>query len=178
MQGGIRILVAVWALAVGASGYPSTISNNGVPRLPSCHRRLSNNPPRLSNYRRPSTTLASEGEGQGDEGEDDDDEEEGGVMAEFFVVSPVQIAFLRKESTKRESNRKLPIYTLPPEEHAMKIAPEMINDICEIFDGHELVEIRGVSGDDKKRVYYTAYALANTLEDAMERSVVVVDIRG
>jgi len=60
----------------------------------------------------------------------------------------------------------------------MEIAPETINDICEIFDGHELVEIRGVSGDDKKRVYYTAHALANTLEDAMEKSVVVVDFKG
>ena len=113
-----------------------------------------------------------------EEQEEEDDKEEGGVMTDFLFVSPVQIEFLRKESKKRESNRKLPKYTLPHEEHAMEIAPETIHEICDIFDMHELVEVRGVSNNDKKGVYYTAHALANTLEDAMDKSVVVVDIKG
>ena len=113
-----------------------------------------------------------------EEQEEEDDKEEGGVKTDFLFVSPVQIEFLRKESKKRESNRKLPKYTLPHEEHAMEIAPETIHEICDIFDMHELVEVRGVSNNDKKGVYYTAHALANTLEDAMDKSVVVVDIKG
>ena len=92
MQGGVHILVAVWALTVGvASGYLSTLSNNGGVRLPSCHRQLLKNRPRLSN-RHQSTMLALE-----EEQEEEDDKEEGGVMTDFLFVSPVQIEFLRKE---------------------------------------------------------------------------------
>ena len=118
--------------------------------------------------RRQSTMLALEEE------QEEDEEEE---VTEFFI-SPVQIAFLRKEATKRESNRKLLKFTLPAEENTMEIAPETIDEICDLFEEQELIEVRGVSRDAKKRVFYMAHALANTLEDAMEKPVVVVDIKG
>ena len=142
--------------------------------------------------------------------EEDDEEDD-----EFFV-SPVQIAFLRKEANKRESNKRLYKYNLPSsssssssvsivdddhdDDHedddvdddyssatttattttnGMEITIETIDRICNVlFAKHEIIEIRGISKDDKKSVRYIANAIANTLEDAINRPVVVVDVKG
>ena len=144
--------------------------------------------------------------------EDDEEDDE-------FFVSPVQIAFLRKEANKRESNRRLYKYNLPSssssssssspsvsivddddhdDDHeddddddyssattittttnSMEITIETIDHICNVlFAKHEIIEIRGIGKDDKKSVHYIANAIANTLEDAINKPVVVVDVKG
>jgi hypothetical protein len=142
--------------------------------------------------------------------EDEDEEEE---EDDEFFVSPVQIAFLRKEANKRESNKRLCKYNLPSsvstvdDDHddnnheddddddnssaattttttttnnsSMEITIETIDHICNVlFARHEIIEIRGISKDNKKLVHYIANAIANTLEDTMNKPVVVVDIKG
>lgn len=97
-------------------------------------------------------------------------------MVDFFV-SPEQISLLRKEALKRESRKKLPKFFLPPEE-TMEVTTETIDAISNLFDASELIEVRGVSRDTKKLVFDTAHGLASTVEDEMEKPVVVVDIKG
>ena len=61
----------------------------------------------------------------------------------------------------------------------MEITIETIDHICNVlFARHEIIEIRGISKDNKKLVHYIANAIANTLEDTMNKPVVVVDIKG
>ena len=164
MQGVFRV-VSAWALVVAtASAFQSARSNVGIQ---SKSYRQSYRPPpsnrRQSTLRHSQVLLLAE-------------EEEQEEMASFFV-SPVQIAFLRKEANKRESNKRLPKFSLPPQETA-EISPETIDEISNLFGMNELIEIRGVSKDAKKKVFDAANGLAETLEYAMEKPVVVVDIKG
>ena len=109
---------------------------------------------------------------QTDEPHDEDEYE----LVEFFV-SPEQISLLRKEANKRDTRKKLPKVFLPPEE-SMEITSETITEISNLFETSELIEVRGVSRDKKKHVFDTAHNLALTVEDQMEKPVVVVDIKG
>jgi hypothetical protein len=106
----------------------------------------------------------------------DDDEEQYEDGEEFFV-SQQQILFLRKEASKRESNKKLPKWILPPEE-ATEVTDETVERIIGLFDKSELIEVRGISRDVKKHVYDTAHGLAGLLEEEMGKPVVVVGIKG
>ena len=108
--------------------------------------------------------------------ESTEDEEEEGEMVEFFV-SPTQIDLLRKDAIKRDSNNKLPKFYLPADQ-SMEITQETINEISNLFKTSELIELRGVSKDIKKQVFDTAYGMAATLEDTIEKPVVVVDTKG
>eukprot|EP00581_Thalassiosira_minuscula_P014967 CAMPEP_0183729750 /NCGR_PEP_ID=MMETSP0737-20130205/31126_1 /TAXON_ID=385413 /ORGANISM="Thalassiosira miniscula, Strain CCMP1093" /LENGTH=224 /DNA_ID=CAMNT_0025962029 /DNA_START=139 /DNA_END=813 /DNA_ORIENTATION=+ len=101
-------------------------------------------------------------------------EEEEYELVEFFV-SPEQITTLRKEATKRDSRKKLTKFFMPPPDD---VSDETIDEICKLFDTSELIEVRGVSKDNKRRVFDTAHALAGKLEDTIEKPVVVVDIKG
>ena len=102
--------------------------------------------------------------------QDEDDEYE---LLDFFV-SPEQINTLRKEAKKRQSRKKLTTFFIPPEE----VSQDTINAISALFDTNELIEVRSLSRDKKKQVFDTAYALAATLENEVEKPVVVVDIKG
>jgi hypothetical protein len=164
MQGVVRFFSA-WAVVVAtASAFQPALSKNGI-QAKSC--RQSNNLPRSnrrqSTMRQSNDLLLAEVEEQEE-------------MIDFFV-SPVQIAFLRKEANKRESNKRLLKFSLPPQETA-EISPETIDEIFNLFDKSELIEVRGVSKDAKKKVFDSAHGLAATLEDALEMPVVVVDIKG
>mmetsp|Transcript_37284 Transcript_37284/g.79489 ORF Transcript_37284/g.79489 Transcript_37284/m.79489 type:complete len:165 (+) Transcript_37284:1631-2125(+) len=97
-------------------------------------------------------------------------------MVEFFI-SPEQISLLRKEATKRESQKKLPKFFLSPDE-SMEVTLETIHEISKLFTTSEIIEVRGVSRDKKKQVFDIAHGLAATLEGAMEKPVVVVHIKG
>ena len=108
---------------------------------------------------------------QTEQGEEDEYE-----LVEFFV-SPGQITTLRKEAKKRESKKKLPNFFLSPEE-SMEVSSETIESISKLFDNNELIEVRGISRDKKKYVFDKAYGLAETLEDVIEKPVVVVEIKG
>lgn len=104
-------------------------------------------------------------------------EEEEYEEVEFIFVSAEQISFLRKEANKRQANKKLPKHFLPAEE-SMEVSPETIDTISKLFETSELIEVRGVSRDKKKKVFDTANELAATLEDVLEKPVVVVEIKG
>lgn len=103
------------------------------------------------------------------------DEEE--YEGEEFFVSQEQILSLRKEAFKRESNRKLPRWVLPPEE-ATEVSDETVAKLVSLFNDSEIIEVRGISRDKKKGVYDTAHGLAGLLEEEMRKPVVVVHIKG
>ena len=105
--------------------------------------------------------------------DDDADADEEYELVEF-CVSPEQITLLRKEASKRQASKKLPKYFLPGKE----VSPETIDEISNLFDTSELIEVRGVSKENKKKVFDAAHGLAATLEDSIEKPVVVVDIKG
>ena len=143
------------------------------------------------------------------EEDEDDDDDDGDITLEEddeednkFFVSPVQIAFLRKEAMKRESNKRLFKYNLPSSSssvvvvdddddnhdnnnnnntsvnNSMEITIETIDTICNIFNQYEIIEIRGISKGNKKLVHTIATSIANTLQDTLCKPVVVVDIKG
>ncbi|KAL7464901.1 hypothetical protein ACHAXS_005232 [Conticribra weissflogii] len=95
-----------------------------------------------------------------------------------FFVTPEQITSLRKEAAKRERRKALPKFFVPIEESAGDCSEETMEGILELFGISELIEVRGVSKDEKKRVYEVAHELAATLEDEMGKPVVIVDIKG
>lgn len=124
--------------------------------------------------------------GDGDDYEEEEVEDEESV--DDFFVSPEQISFLRKEASKREARNKLPRYNLSMttssssqvdnDDEENVLSDETINSISNLFEHSELIEVRGVSKNSKRKVYETANALASTLEDIYEIPVVVVEIKG
>lgn len=157
--------VAAWALLMDiASAFQSIASNRmpSPPALPRRHRHRSRPNDRLCIVRR-STEIAQE------------EEEE--YEAVEFVVTPEQISFLRKESVKRETRKKLTKFFLPQGE-STEVTQETVEEISNLFAKSELIQVRGVSKDRKKQVFDTAHGLAATLEYAIEKPVVIVDIKG
>ena len=96
-------------------------------------------------------------------------------------VTPNQIKALRKEASKRLARNSM-------EQHSYYVGEEDKDDTAsqEAFfsavsadlEEHELVQIRGVSKSNKRKVYETADQLAEDLSVAMKRPVFVVDIKG
>lgn len=108
--------------------------------------------------------------------EDDIDDE----VIDFFV-SPEQISFLRKEANKREARNKLPRFNLSAssqQEDVENLPNETIDAISTLFEQSELIEVRGVSKNSKRKVYEMAQTLASTLENLYETPVIVVEIKG
>ena len=107
--------------------------------------------------------------------EDDEDYE----LVEFFV-SPEQINFLRKEAKQRDARKTLPKFFLPPDEQTAELALSdgTIDEVSKIFESDELIEVRGVSKESKRKVFDTAQTLAGMLEDVFEKPVVIVDTKG
>ena len=106
----------------------------------------------------------------------EEDEEEEYELVEFFV-SPNQIEILRKEANKRKARKKLPAYFMPPGD-STEVSEETLQEISKLFETNEIVEVRGISKDKKKLVFDLCYALAETIEDVMEKPVVVVEVKG
>lgn len=118
---------------------------------------------------------------EGEKREGEEEEEEEYEMVDF-LVSPEGIATLRKEAVRRESRKKLCKFFLPPppaaEEEGTTSEETTIGEICDLFEGSELVEVRGVSRESKRGVFDAAHDLAASLEDAMEKPVVVLEVKG
>ncbi|KAL7439259.1 hypothetical protein ACHAXH_008424 [Discostella pseudostelligera] len=133
----------------------------------------------LTHYR-PSTTCRSTQLRLQEGGFDDGDEEDDAVID--FFVSPEQIALLRKEASKREARNKLPRYNLSTSQqedvNMEDLSDETIDAISQLFEQSELIEVRGVSKNSKRKVYEMAQTLASTLENIYEIPVVVVEIKG
>lgn len=130
-----------------------------------------------SQRRRPSVPLSSQDDVGVDVGEDAEDAEEEYELIEF-VVTPEQIALLRKEANRREAARTLPKYYLPAPENGGEVSQETADEVLALFQAGELLDLRGVSKGAKKRVFNTAYAIADTLEDVYGKPVVVVEVKG
>lgn len=135
-------------------------------QVPSCQSQRSIN---IVYTTKTKTTLYQSGIQQ----QDDDEEEE---LVEFFV-SAEQISVLRKEANKRDRVKKLQKYFLPDEE-SLELSQQSVDGISNLFEKSELIEVRGVSKDEKKGVYDTAYSMAEMLEEEIGKPVVVVEIKG
>ena len=112
----------------------------------------------------------------------DDENGENGAEVEFSV-SPEQISFLRKEASKREASNKLPRYNLsttssPQQDEEDYLSDATIHSLSNLFEQSELIEVRGVSKNSKRKVHEMAHTLASTLENIYETPVVVVEIKG
>lgn len=103
-----------------------------------------------------------------------EDEDEG--LVEFFI-SQEQIGVLRKEANKRDRVNKLQKYFVPQEE-TMELSQQSMDEISALFEKSELIEVRGVSKGQKKGLFDTANAMAESLEEEIGKPVVIVDIKG
>jgi len=169
-------MVAAWTLAVATtavSAFQSTTSSN---TMPSRHHHHHQSILWRNNDQQNTIILHQSTENVEDEEYEEEEEYE---MVEFFV-SPDQISLLRKEAIKRDSSKKLPKFYLPPDESMFEITESStsITDISKLFETSELIEVRGVAKGHKKAVFDTAHGMAGMLEDAFEKPVVVVDIKG
>ena len=97
-------------------------------------------------------------------------------LVEFFI-SQEQIGVLRKEANKRDRVKKLQKCFLPQEER-MELSQQSMDEISALFEKSELIEVRGVSKGQKKGLFDTANAMAESLEEEIGKPVVVVDIKG
>jgi len=114
--------------------------------------------------------------------EQDGDGDYGEYELVEFTVTPEQIAKLRKEAAKRDSRKKLPKFFLPPEESAVSESsppsPDSMGGIIRLLEDDELIEVRGVSKDSKKRAFDACQTLAEMVEVALDKPVVVVEQKG
>ena len=163
------IAIAVLLSTTSVSSFqqqPSTSStlkhHNHIIIKQSCH------------YKSPITLYQSTQEDTIQQQEEDEDEEY--ELVEFFL-SPNQIDILRKEANKRKARKKLPAYFMPPGD-STEVSEETLQEISNLFETNEIIEIRGISKDKKKLVFDMSYALAETIEDLMEKPVVVVEVKG
>lgn len=125
-------------------------------------------------YKSPITLYQSTQEDTIQQQEEDEDEEY--ELVEFFV-SPNQIDILRKEANKRKARKALPTFFMPAGD-STEISEETLQEISNLFETNEIIEVRGISKDKKKLVFDMSYALAETIEDLMEKPVVVVEVKG
>lgn len=93
---------------------------------------------------------------------------------DMFVLTPKQLATLRKEAKKR----KLPTFTLAPEESQGPFSEETLCAINQILREHELVQVRGISRDRKNNVREGSELLALSLERESERMVDPIEVKG
>ncbi|EJK73662.1 hypothetical protein THAOC_04706, partial [Thalassiosira oceanica] len=146
--------------------------------VPIHHRTAAVCSPATHHIDRGDSSLAAAASGEQDGEEEYDEEYE---LVEF-TVTPEQIAKLRKEAVKRDSRKKLPKFFLPPEETAVSEdsppSPDTMGEILRLLENDELVEVRGVSKDSKKRAFDACHHLAGMVEDALEKPVVVVEQKG
>ena len=99
-------------------------------------------------------------------------------------ITPNQIKTLRKEAAKRIARKTMAqqSYYVGGEESEESSSGEGAQDffstVCALLEENELVQIRGVSKNQKRKVYETADQLAEDLSLKMKRSVFVVEIKG
>jgi len=101
-----------------------------------------------------------------DEGDSEDEDD--------MFLTPKQLTVLRKEAKKR----KLPIFTLTPEESQGPFGEETLSDINQILKEHELMQVRGISSDSKNDVREVASLLAFNLEREAESFVDPIAVKG
>jgi len=93
---------------------------------------------------------------------------------EEFALTPRQIIVIRKEANKR----KLPTFTLTPDENLGPFGPVTLSAIAAILSEHEVMQVRGISRDNIKEVGEIAEQLAFNLEGETDRMVAKIAVKG
>lgn len=93
-------------------------------------------------------------------------------------LTPNQIKSLRKEISKRRAAKKIPNIWLDDDETSGPFSDETLAGIIDLFGKHELVEVRGISKDEKKMAPATCQQLAFELSLAADKPVDLVEIKG
>jgi hypothetical protein len=86
-------------------------------------------------------------------------------------ITPNQIIALRKEASKRQA-RKLMV------EHMYQEDSPSYTSLCQDLQEHEMIQVRGISREDKKHVAKMGEQLAHDLSVELQRVVTVVQIQG
>ena len=88
-------------------------------------------------------------------------------------VTPNQIKALRKEASRRQARNIMVMHQYNHDDPQQSYA-----SICADFEEHEMVQVRGISLDDKKFVASIAEQLSDDLSDILMRAVTIVQIQG
>lgn len=78
--------------------------------------------------------------------------------------TPAQRKVLKKEAARRHVQKELPIFTVPLEETEGSFSAETLKSIHSALAQNELVEVRGISRNDKKLVFTIVQRLVEELE--------------
>jgi len=103
---------------------------------------------------------------------DDDDEEE------YMPLTPNQIKTLRKEVSKRRARKELVQDWLPEEETSGPFSEETLEKISTLLKENELVEIRGISKNEKRYVRPMSDELSYDLSRIAGKVVECVQTKG
>lgn len=107
-----------------------------------------------------------------DDDDDDDYEEEEEDSFGTSSLTPNQIKFLRKESSKRLARRGMPQIWVSDDY-------SNLNDIAQAFSKtHELIQVRGIAKDDATVVYATSEQIAYEMTALLQKPVEVVQVKG
>ena len=93
-------------------------------------------------------------------------------------LTPNQIKSLRKEMSKRRAAKKIPQIWLNDAETSGPFSDETLAGIISFLDKHELVEVRGISKDEKKMAFAVCQQLAFELSVAADKPVDLVESKG
>jgi RNA-binding protein YhbY len=105
------------------------------------------------------------------------DSDSGGTP-EAVYLSPNHISTLRKEASRRIANKRMPIIFLSDSETDAKFTDDGLAAITEAFQNDELVQVRGLSRNNKKRTRAIAESLTQELSLSMNKDVNLVECRG
>jgi hypothetical protein len=151
-----------------------------------------------SSIRQTSKGLYGSGNDEDTEPEVDDeaDTDTEGYYGEFegdeIIISTQQIRILRKEADKRRVEKKLATFFTPKEEtDGSSFSESTLTEINNLFQSNELVEVRGLSKENKKLVNLVVDVLSMELErhqqsatasegpvEAIARMVVPIQTKG
>lgn len=89
-------------------------------------------------------------------------------------LTPTQVKTLRKEANKRKTRKELKALVFSDE----NTANQHMAAIVHLLEDSELVEIRGISRNEKRHVRRNAERLALEIEMELERPVFLLDTKG
>mmetsp|Transcript_10578 Transcript_10578/g.15570 ORF Transcript_10578/g.15570 Transcript_10578/m.15570 type:complete len:197 (+) Transcript_10578:166-756(+) len=97
---------------------------------------------------------------------------------EYMPLTPMQIKTIRKEISKRRSRKQLSQEWLPESETIGPFSEDTLANIAKLLEKNEVVEVRGISKDDKRDVFGTSEELAYYLSNCLEKNIERVETKG
>ena len=98
-------------------------------------------------------------------------------MDDDEYVTPNQVRDLRKEVQKRKNTKKLTTFILPEDEGYDNFSKQSLDELLEKLKINELVQVKGISREDKRDVFSTAEDLAMTLSEE-GKFITLVETKG